>query len=139
MAEVDGFGTTLGYAAGVYTTAATFTLLAKISEIDPQDESVQKVPTRVMTTPSKVETYQPGWKEPGKIKCTIHFAKALISTIETTLFGVTVGYQVTYSDGSTHQGDGYIDKKQFKTPIDNLAVCEIEIQTTGPWTFTPAP
>ena len=140
-AEIEGFGTTLGYGSSPLAGGGspTYITFAKIVDLEPPDRNIKTNKTGHMTTPNKQQTYQPGWEEAGKGKMVIRFAKALIATVETTLVGKLLAYTVTYADGSTHIGDAIITHRKMHTPIEGLAECEIEFETSGPWTFTAAP
>lgn len=134
FAEIEGFGTGLGYGA---LLAGPFTPLTEVVDVDAPEEDVSDISTTHMKSAGKVKTYRSGLIEPGEAKVTINMDKTEYGTLR-GFRGVTKFWQVLYADGSAEVFQGYIKKIGKKTPIDGINTVELQFKVSGDITYTPA-
>ncbi len=135
--EFLGYAATLGYSD---TINGTYTTLAGLTDLDPNELKVGEVKTTAHDSPNYAHTYQPGMIEPGEISCKSHFKKA----VETTLYNLAKGrtakyWQITVNDGTTGskwQCLGFISAIKIMAPLEDNCVADMKIKLSGLPVFT---
>jgi hypothetical protein len=137
MADIIGFGTTLGYSVA----GTTYTTIAKVTELDRPKQTVSDAKNSHLTSTGATHTYLPGMIEPGEVACKIIYDK----TLENTLLGffqarTTLFWKITMPDGtttgSTYVFNGFIKEFGGSVPMEETVQTEIKIKVTGVTTFT---
>lgn len=141
------YGQTLSYAAvpASGSPVGTYALLAGIrewGELPGMDGS--KTETTNVDGASRVKQYAPVDSEPGTVACTLGWKVKDGATVKTAIAAVIVLHQVmkiykiTFSDGSTNEQAGFIDKYGTAKRGEKEIVVPIHIQFSGAPVFTPA-
>jgi len=137
MPEVLGYGTTIGYST---TQGGSYTLIAEVESLTIPGVEIEKIPNTHMLSVNKVRTFQAGLQEITPAEVVIHFDKTLLATLYGTLRGADYWYKVTFNDlaatASTLVFPGFLSQIGPETPLDAIAVVNLEITPTGDVTFT---
>ncbi|WP_013627815.1 phage tail tube protein [Rubinisphaera brasiliensis] len=136
MATIPGEGTILKV-----DVSDTLTAIANVINVSGPDSSVPEVENTTISANSK--QYRPGKiPEAGTIDCSIYFDpadsghQALLTLAKTP---ATVSWQVTWSDGSTLDWEGFLTSISFSGMEDESdLMADFSVRITGQIAFVEA-
>ncbi len=128
---------TLGH--GTTVSGATAGTIGSISQVGQGgDRDVVEISS--MESTNKAKEYIAGMYDEGPIDLTLNYdgsAAGVANSIETAYKAGTVEvWTITYADGSTDVGSGFISSRGKAVPFDDKIEQTITIQATGVWVYT---
>lgn len=112
-----------------------------VKSVDPEDSTITKTPTHHLRSSGAIKTRRAGMIEEGDLSLMMLFDAAVYAALKTIFLARSNKYwRVTYFDGSTLTGEGFISSLPSPTaPDDDEVTNGMKISPTGGWTFAEAP
>ncbi len=134
MADIIGYGATLGYSTD---SGSNYTTVTEVLELDKPEVTVNNVKRSNLSSASAAHEYFAGMLESGEVAFKIAFQKS----VEAALYAqmrVTLYWKVTLADsGSTWVFQGHITSfGGGGIPMDDIVTTPIKIKLTGKPVFT---
>lgn len=135
---MHSFDTKVEYSDSSDMSAPTEVL--KVKSVDPEDSTVTKTPSHHLRSTRAIKTREAGMIEEGDLSFMMLYTPAVYAALKTLFLARTSKYwRVTYFDGSTLTGEGFISSLPNPTaPDDDEVTHGMKVSPTGGWDFAEA-